>query len=1276
VPTDPFGAMKQITYITATVLTVALCVIAILLTLGRILMSSDSLIEPWVSQVIEAQGLQYEGVSGGWNLINPTISIEKIQFPNGSVHNIYHELDTLESLFRWTWVAKRVHVDHVQVFLQSATKLPNTDFELPNLIENKFLLYSDEIFIETLGIAIQTQSRSHFFLGSLHSGDFENHQIFRLDLTSLTCEECELHVAVDLVRESYFASGHLGNVKIRVRDFPIHPDLIGISQIPEASFSVDFRGHETGAEFVGQGEFEIALGSEQNTKLNASLRVSSDHEITIGEIQDIVAKTESQNISLGSVTFSSEDSETVFRGGSIKIDDVASVLLNTFGTQGDLGEWLTHLEPQGVLHYPVLLMDGEMLAIQADATDVSISAHKDAPGLEIDRIAISGDVRFPRLRVHDSDVKVRVARYFEDEWQFDQASGTAYVGIFNNHVSFFIHDTRVHYDGAMIQYELGLSRDLQSENYQITNLALSDETQFSKEKSMTFLPTLIGEDVPEWIQQRIKSASVRDIDFIHHYFRSEDELETVNDLRLAVAVSEANVDYMDDWPELQNGAGQIFVFDELLQIKVDKATVFGEEIDQGVVSIPFGADTFDVNFSLTTDPNKMVQFVLVTELDEYFASVKNTWVGEGAIGLTADLTLSYDGDTEKTKVGLDFDLQRVQLGDTELDLYLDDLVGQFSYQSPFNLEGTGITGLMFGFPLRLNVKSELATIQGVDTPINLIHFDFEGKINDSDIYGVLGGTNLSFAEGTMEFDGRYTVNGEGIKEPKLVIRSDLYGLQIDAPQPLQLSKNQIRPSTLSITFKDTHNELDIVTGASEAWLDFADGKVLRGMIGFDSEIRSREAIEDELVLTGTIVEWTYEIGDASSDSFARLRLEELKVGALHFEEMSLQDIKLDALFDSDQWNVSFDSEMISGTVEQPADDLMNVHLTKFNWVSSATEEQDGSDPLHPSIVESLVPMHLKVDQFGLFSEDQEYEDYGSWSMTIHPSDDGLRITDLVSDVKGLHIETQADAFWDIKRNISQFDVSVSGTDLGEVLDAWGFDTQMESERFELVGNLYWPGSPLAYEISNVSGAFRATSRDGRFLEIAPNPALRIISLLNISTIVDRLQLDFGDVLFKGYAYEDISIGGVADEGILRLDKPLRIKGRSTELTMLGSVNMDSEEVNLEVIATLPLHKALPWYSAAMAVANPAFGAGLLVTATTMHDQIRQLTSGRYKVEGSLTDPKVSFIGMFDVSLSDASNLQVPDTKITQSTEDLGTSENMIDPESTYPFSEIDSQPSQ
>ncbi len=75
-----------------------------------------------------------------------------------------------------------------------------------------------------------------------------------------------------------------------------------------------------------------------------------------------------------------------------------------------------------------------------------------------------------------------------------------------------------------------------------------------------------------------------------------------------------------------------------------------------------------------------------------------------------------------------------------------------------------------------------------------------------------------------------------------------------------------------------------------------------------------------------------------------------------------------------------------------------------------------------------------------------------------------------------------------------------------------------------------------------------------------------------------------------------------------------------------------------MIVTLPLGKNLPWYAAYSVIATgPLAGATVFIAQKVLKNQINQLSSAKYQIGGTIDDPDIRLITIFDDSVREAEN---------------------------------------
>ena len=69
-----------------------------------------------------------------------------------------------------------------------------------------------------------------------------------------------------------------------------------------------------------------------------------------------------------------------------------------------------------------------------------------------------------------------------------------------------------------------------------------------------------------------------------------------------------------------------------------------------------------------------------------------------------------------------------------------------------------------------------------------------------------------------------------------------------------------------------------------------------------------------------------------------------------------------------------------------------------------------------------------------------------------------------------------------------------------------------------------------------------------------------------------------------------------------------------------------------MIVTLPVSNSLPWYAAYLALANPVAGLGVMLGEQILRKPIQQFSSAKFAITGTLDDPEVKFVSLWDKSM--------------------------------------------
>ena len=370
----------------------------------------------------------------------------------------------------------------------------------------------------------------------------------------------------------------------------------------------------------------------------------------------------------------------------------------------------------------------------------------------------------------------------------------------------------------------------------------------------------------------------------------------------------------------------------------------------------------------------------------------------------------------------------------------------------------------------------------------------------------------------------------------------------------------------------------------------------------------------------------------------------LRTGELALLDLSLKDIDILAFRGSEEWQVQLQNEMLDGDVRISDDEStpLEIHLRRLSvdageekGEAGHEEEENGEngkereDPFRDTNPLDLGNVNVSIGQLLLGDED-----YGTWAFRLRTDTGVARFEDLEAKVKGVDIVAGAEVEWRVEAGLheSRFRGDIHVDNLTEVLHDFGLAPSAEGRNLDLGADLTWPGSPVMVDIKQAEGTLAIREGKGRFVQ-ADAGAFKLLGIFDIASLGRRLKLDFSDVLEKGFEFSDISGVVAFEQGLASVQESVVIEGSSSRITLGGNFDMNSGILDNDMIVTLPVDRALPWYAAYSAIAGgPLAGAGVMIAQQVFKNQINQMTSVKYKISGTLEDPDIDFTAIFNNSV--------------------------------------------
>jgi len=227
--------------------------------------------------------------------------------------------------------------------------------------------------------------------------------------------------------------------------------------------------------------------------------------------------------------------------------------------------------------------------------------------------------------------------------------------------------------------------------------------------------------------------------------------------------------------------------------------------------------------------------------------------------------------------------------------------------------------------------------------------------------------------------------------------------------------------------------------------------------------------------------------------------------------------------------------------------------------------------------------------------------------------------------KSIYSSFQGNIFTD---NLSQSLLYLRGTDYEPNFLAGSSNVNL---------NISWEGLPNQFNINNIEGSlfFKIDDlviKDVNSDILGSSDFLRLVSLFNVSnTFGDLTNLNFKDKFNSGFQADRVEGSLIIERDFIKTLDPIVFKSGSGEFKWDGSIQKTNdgelENIDFDIIVTLPLREYLPAY--ALILGGPLTAATVYIAGKAFKKPLNKLSSGKWKVSGSIQDPKTEFLEWFE-----------------------------------------------
>ncbi len=691
-----------------------------------------------------------------------------------------------------------------------------------------------------------------------------------------------------------------------------------------------------------------------------------------------------------------------------------------------------------------------------------------------------------------------------------------------------------------------------------------------------------------------------------------------NKLSWSIGIKDAELKYSPEWPSVTKIDATLSMVDDNLSISATKASILGNPIrtlgvtyseyknlKYGIVNIAGCMDS-TLEAGLAFLKQSPLHATIGTELEPFNPT--------GPMALDLSLKINVADPSVPVKVAAKIALQNDTLQASQLGLTLNNVTG--------NLIITN--SLLRSENIRLNLLGQPATALIVlddHKPANL-KMSIKSLIEIADLNKMFPAIKIDNISGKANVMASIDIPwGDGKQNRVLTVNSDMVGVKINLPPPF--NKNAETKMPLKLLYNMTATSEDTVkikyADLIDAVLFMKDNKLHGGHVALNKKLDIFNEIED-LHIVGNIKTVDWDIWKAAFQTKETQEwlpiILDLNINTLKFQGTDYSSLKVKYFTERNELFV--DSAIVTGTFTlSPDHDKIDVKLSKLNL----PEQRGSNTALLNYIQEKRIANQLPLIQFSCDNLIIKKHAFKKINVELLPRTYGYEITNFA--INNDNIMLQAQGRWQMEnKQLTVISGNAYTKNFGKVLAEWGYVDSMTRGKGEINFSIQWDGSPTDFDLHKLEGTSHVDLRSGSLTNV--NPGLgRVIGLLSLESIQRRLQLDFSDLLSRGFAFDKLIADVNLQPDTIKSENIL-INSPAAKIEINGKTAIKSKQLDFTMFVTPKVGAGLP-IAAAIAVGNPAVGAAIWLFDKASGSKISEIAKYKYSVTGTWDKPKIDEI---------------------------------------------------
>ena len=690
-------------------------------------------------------------------------------------------------------------------------------------------------------------------------------------------------------------------------------------------------------------------------------------------------------------------------------------------------------------------------------------------------------------------------------------------------------------------------------------------------------------------------------------------------------VAGATLRFARGWPAMREVSADVRFRDQGLRVRVGRATIDHLVVSGARVRIAdFHDAVLTARAETSSDAATVLRFLRDSPINAFAHGGFTDWRAAGAVDARVHLRFPFK-DFIHRRVVVKARLQGVTLGRRGVSVAAEGLSGALTVNRS-QVVAANLAGRLLGGPLKVVARHARAGARGT-------RIDFDGIAHGAALAAAIGLPPAGRLSGATSWHARLTILDAPERERRLRVSSDLGGLAIELPAPLDKPANRPMPSSIEVRWpRASAPRIDfalgtIARGALE-WKAGATGpQFARAAIGFGGEAPRFDPTEtldldgriDRIDLRG----WSRFLSRGrGGTALPTVRVgARLRIGEADYAALAVHDVDLGVAASGAGWRVTFGGPGTEGSLRIPTGGTRtppwDFDFTKLDVIEpTARMRSKGPRTAPPHVDPSRLPAaRIRVGRLTWAGRR-----LGAVRAQVSAVADGLVLDDLSFAGRSFTAHLRGD--WrGVGTGAGHLVGILASGNVEETMADLGYARVIAGKTGRVDFDLRWTGVPTVDAFREAAGRVKIALVHGQVFGIKPG-AGRVLGLASVAALPRRLALDFSDVTDKGLAFDRVD-GTFTLHGGNAYTNDVLLKGPAAQIGVVGRIGLKAQDYDQIAVVTNRVGSTLPLAGAL--AGGPVVGAAVLLFTEVFKQPIQGLERGYYRISGSWDNPKVQRI---------------------------------------------------